>query len=226
MSSIFLDSPDNKTVDSISDNAKCFYVISHILQNFSHLRELNISNNSIGGVVILQAIEGLLQSTKSLKILNVNNCQLGPNGGGYLARVLTTRKDLFAKDDTPLMKNPSRKQLQLWDLQCSRNRMGDMAMRDIAILIEEMGSIEKLDVSANNAKYGLRLVLKALFKSKMTLRDLQISCNKSVNKSIRPLEQLIRVCPNLETLEISDLNMKPKHQAVISDAILKKIKSP
>lgn len=47
-----------------------------------------------------------------------------------------------------------------------------MAMRDIAILIEEMGSIEKLDVSANNAKYGLRLVLKALFKSKMTLRDL------------------------------------------------------
>ena len=89
--------------------------------------------------------------------------------------------------------------------------MGDMAMRDIAVLIEEMGSLEKVDVSANNAKYGLRLVVKALFKSRLTLRELSISCNKSVNKSIRPLEQLIKVCPHLEKLAISDLNMKPKH---------------
>jgi hypothetical protein len=71
-----------------------------------------------------------------------------------------------------------------------------------------MNSLEKVDVSANNCKYGLRMIVKSLFKSKLNLKDLNISCNKSINKSVRPLEKLIKLCLNLEKLVISDLNMK------------------
>ena len=53
LSSIFLNTPDNITIKNISDNAKSFYVIANTLKNFSNLREINISNNSIGGIVIL-----------------------------------------------------------------------------------------------------------------------------------------------------------------------------
>ena len=63
MSSMFLDNPDNKTVENISDNAKGFFVLANTLKTFNYLRELNISNNSIGGAVILQALEELLSTT-------------------------------------------------------------------------------------------------------------------------------------------------------------------
>lgn len=70
------------------------------------------------------------------------------------------------------------------------------------------------------------MLLKSLFKSKLTLKDIDISSNKTINKAIRPLEKLIKVCPKLERLAISDLNMKKEHLVTISDAILAKAKSP
>jgi hypothetical protein len=119
-----------------------------------------------------------------------------------------------------------RKQLKLWEFHCNHNQLGEQATRDLSILFSEMDTLEKVDISANNSKYGLRMVLKSLFTSKLTLRDLDISCNKTVNKSIRPLEKLIKCCPKLERLAISDLNMKQQHIITISEAIVAKIKLP
>ena len=53
LSNIFQDNIENKSAEKITENAKCFYSISHTLRDFTNLRELNISNNSIGGIVII-----------------------------------------------------------------------------------------------------------------------------------------------------------------------------
>ena len=85
-----------------------------------------------------------------------------------------------------------------------------------------MDTLERVDLQANNLKYGLRMILKALFVSKNTLQELNISENKSINKAINPLKTLITACPKLDTLNISDLNLKKAYCGDLSSCLLSK----
>ena len=58
-------------------------------------------------------------------------------------------------------------------------------------------------------------------KCKNTLRYVNISDNKSINKAIPELITLLNECKETLTyINISDLNMKPKYLKEVSDAII------
>ena len=64
-------------------------------------------------------------------------------------------------------------------------------------------------------------LLNALVECKSTLKSVDISDNKSINKAIPELLNMISVCQeNLIHINISDLNMKPKHIKTVADAIV------
>jgi len=53
-------------------------------QRFSTLKELTLNKNSLDGGK-LRVIREMLYNNKGLKILNMNQCQLGEDGAFYLA---------------------------------------------------------------------------------------------------------------------------------------------
>ena len=191
-------------------NAKCLYAIAENVKNHN-LKELNVSNNQIEGIVLVQCLQPLLENCSTIKIINFNNCELGGPGVALLCRLLTAK-------NSP---NP-RLQPKLWEFNLAGNHMGEDASRDVAILFQQMDSLEKVDFQANNLKYGLRMILKSLFNSKHCLKELNLSQNKSINKAIIPLQSLIENSPKLKKLNISDLNLKKAYCSQLSEIILAK----
>lgn len=82
--------------------------------------------------------------------------------------------------------------------------------------------MKKVDVSGNDLRRGLNFILYALLDSKQSLRELNISSNRSVNKSIQPLHRLITQSINLVSLNISDLNMRKDYLRSTADVLVKK----
>ena len=59
--------------------------------------------------------------------------------------------------------------------------------------------------------------------SSSNLTELNISNNKSINRSIIELDKLIEVCHGLQALKISNLNMKRSNVKVISESLISKM---
>ena len=86
--------------------------------------------------------------------------------------------------------------------------MTEDGAEELADALATMNKLRKIDVSGNNLKKGLNLILYALQECKPTLRELNISSNRSGNKAIKPLLRLIKESPHLQVLKISDLNLR------------------
>ena len=86
--------------------------------------------------------------------------------------------------------------------------MQDEGGEELANYISVDNSLRKLDISGNDLRMGLNFILYALLDHKQSLRELNISSNKSINKAIIPLKRIINESPNLTSINISDLNMR------------------
>jgi Ran GTPase-activating protein (RanGAP) involved in mRNA processing and transport len=75
-------------------------------------------------------------------------------------------------------------------------------------------------VYQNGSKSGLIYLLEALVYCKDTIREVNISDNKSINRAIPQLVDFIKKCTKLEQLNISDLKMKKKNCKLVADAIV------
>lgn len=171
------------------------------------LHELNLSDNMLG-LRAIQALQGFLKENDSLKILNINNCEIGHIGMVVLARALKYDKAAATAEASKKQTYGMKKPISLWEFHASFNQIGDEAAADLAELFEQMDTLEKVDISNNGIKTGFRALLPALKKTARSLRELYIQGNRSINKGVRYLMELIEESPNLEVIDISDLNMK------------------
>lgn len=57
---------------------KCMFILMNAIKDFKVL-ELNLSDNDLG--LSMEAVQDVIDSChQHLKVLNLNNCQLGPDG--------------------------------------------------------------------------------------------------------------------------------------------------
>jgi Ran GTPase-activating protein (RanGAP) involved in mRNA processing and transport len=141
-----------------------------------NLHELNVSNNLLSQKSILVVCK-YLKNNESLKILNFNNCSIGPTGTALLAKTLKYDRKAMARkaaqNPTIVMKKP----IRLWELHVGGNYFGDDASADMAEMLEQMDYLETLDISTNNIKHGFRAILPSLKKISKSLKSLSISGN-------------------------------------------------
>mgnify|MGYP006097889109 CR=1 FL=1 len=67
--------------------------------------------------------------------------------------------------------------------------------------------------------------MEALKEAKDTLTELRINDNRSINRAIPELVEMIKACKNLKSLTLSDLCMKKKNCQAVSDALIESMKS-
>ena len=162
----------------------------------------------------MNAISDFLKQNTSLKILNLANCNLGSEGVTILAESLCTIQDQQAYN------------IQLWELILCNNSMDDKAAEELAKYLRYVPTIERLDISSNNCKRGLKSVLVALSSSSQSLKELNLSDNVSINKAIVQFDTLLERATNLEVLKFSNLNMKKEYCRLISNTLIKEAKKP
>jgi len=104
--------------------------------------------------------------------------------------------------------------------------MDDKAADELAKYLRYIHSIERIDISSNNCKRGLKSILDALSSSNQSIKELNLSDNVSINKAIVQFDTLLEQATNLEILKFSNLNMKREYCRLISNTLIKVDKKP
>jgi len=99
---------------------------------------LDLSSNAFGPMGIV-SVEPLLQTTGSLRILNLNKCALGPEGTEKLVNALLANNDRH----------------QIESLEIRENGMYSTGASHLARLFTSQSTLKKLDVSSNNIESEL-----------------------------------------------------------------------
>lgn len=115
------------------------------------------------------------------------------------------------------------KPVQLWSLNMAQNHMTDEGAEELSNFFSINDQMRKVDVSGNDLRRGLNFILYSLLDSKQSLRELNISSNRSINKAIQPLQRLIKDSNNLVSLNISDLNMRKDYLKKTADILVQKV---
>jgi Ran GTPase-activating protein (RanGAP) involved in mRNA processing and transport len=115
----------------------------------------------------------------------------------------------------------SNSEMKLTEFRASRDRLEEDGMMKMAEVFEKQKSIVKVELYQNGSKRGLAALLKSLATCKGTLKELLIQDQKSGNRAVPELAQLITQCLNLEVLDISDLCLKTANCLIIGTAIIK-----
>ena len=72
------------------------HLIDSVLDK-KHLIDLNMSHNAFGPQCV-KSFESLLETSASLKSLNVTNCGLGPQGGQMIAAAMAKNKNIRLRE--------------------------------------------------------------------------------------------------------------------------------
>lgn len=123
---------------------------------------------------------------------------------------------------TALLKNES---MRLVEFSACRDRLEEEGMAAMGKVFEKQRSLVKLEVYQNGSKRGLAPLLAALVQCKETLAYVDIQDNKSINRAIPELVNFLSECKNIETLNISDLELKRKHVPLVKDALVAALNS-
>ena len=115
-----------------------------------------------------------------------------------------------------LLKN---KDMKLEEFYASRQRLEE-GLAEFQNVFQIQQSLVKIDVSSNHSKRGLKQFLTGLAQCKNSIEYININNNRSINKSVGELENVIKTCHNLQYLNISDLKMKKKYQKSICQAFV------
>ena len=167
---------------------------------------VDLSDNAIGPEI--KVIEKQLSEANSLKHINLSNTGLGPEGSTIFA-------DAILKNN----------KMKLTEILITRSRLRDVGFENIGKIVRKQKSIQKLHLFQNVAKKGFKPLLEALKEAKDTLTELRINDNRSINRAVPELVEMIKACKNLKHLTLSDLCMKKKNCQAVSDALIESMKS-
>jgi len=177
------------------------FMIDAILDKQS-LYHLDMSNNAFGPDCV-KSFEKLLETSKSLKSLSVINCGLGPLGGEMIGNALLNNTNIKLKE-----------------FYGSRGRLENEGLEALGKAFTKQKSLEKVEVFQSGSKDGLKPFFLSLVDCKDTVKYVNVSDNKSINRAIDELCLVFEKCTYLEYINISDNNMRKKHFKQVCDSII------
>ena len=168
----------NLSNSNISENA--YGEIAEAIKLNKHLEKLWLLNNNLksSAIVILHS----LSTIKTLKVLHMDNNQIGKNSGRALASVI-------------------RSNIRLKELHFAGNNLQNSGIEVLAAL-QKVSNLEILDLSNNNLVEGVGTHLAAAIKSNTSLTQLWLHNNDLQSSAVVILQALSK----LSTLVLLDLH--------------------
>lgn len=142
-----------------------------------------------------------------MKILNVTNCGLGPEGSTMIA-------DAILKNE----------EMRLEEFSASRDRLENPGIEALSQVFSAHGTLRKIEVYQNGIKKGISHLFKALLDCADTLEYLDVSDN-IMKRETEEMIEFIKTCQNLKYLNLSDSLIKKNQQFEVVDALVETIQS-
>ncbi|XP_062372063.1 NLR family CARD domain-containing protein 3-like [Sardina pilchardus] len=182
----------------------CAGLASVLTKASSKLKNLDLSDNSIGDNGVQELCSGLGNPTCALETLSLDKCSIEEEGCRALA--------------TALRSNPS----HMRELQLSGNKAGDSGVKHLSSLVEDPNcKLEKLHLDkCSIEEEGCRALATALRSNPSHMRELQLSGNKAGDSGVKHLSSLVED-PNckLEKLHLSDCSIAEEGFRALASAL-------
>ena len=151
-----------------------------------------MSNNNLGHE-ITSSYDFFFRTNKTLEILDMNNCGIGPIGTYNLMKIIKENKEI-----------------QLKILRFSENKIEDKGCSAISELIKEKNTIKEITISDNEIDYGLEQFFNAIQDNKnISLIDVHGNNfgdkNSNIPKIVGSLSNIVYL--NLSSLYVEDKNI-------------------
>ncbi|XP_036417260.1 ribonuclease inhibitor-like [Colossoma macropomum] len=183
-------------------------LFSTLKSNPSCLTELDLSGNKLGDSGVKELPDLLKDPQCKLQILQLAVCRITDEGCAALIKALTS--------------NP----YHLKELNLSRNKPGDSAVKELSELLKDSQcKLEKLQLwSCSITEEGCDALIEALKSNPSShLRELNLSGNKPGDSGVKKLSDLLKDpdC-KLEKLELRHCGLTEKSCAVLASALRSK----
>ncbi|KAK3548961.1 hypothetical protein QTP70_021770, partial [Hemibagrus guttatus] len=212
----------------------CTAVVSALGLNPSHLKELDLSDNTLGDTGVKQLSDLLQNSHCTLEKLKLNNCRLTQTQCGDLAKTLesnssSTLKELDLRGNYSVILSPEAEKacddltkalgtnpLLQTELDLSGKISGDSGVKQLSVLLKDpQCRTETLRLSdCNITEEGYTALIKALKSNRSSLIELDLRGNDPGPSGLKKLRNLmndkkcklktLRVLKNPDAQEASD----------------------
>ncbi|XP_051991571.1 NACHT, LRR and PYD domains-containing protein 12-like [Xyrauchen texanus] len=209
---------------------QCCESLSSVLQSSKSLRELDLSNNDLqdSGVKLLsdalksphctleilrfaacrftdqccESLSSVLQSSKSLRELDLSNNDLQDSGVNLLSDAL---------------KSPH---CTLEILRFAACRFTDQCCESLSSVLQSSKSLRELDLSINDLQdSGVKLLSNALKSPHCTLEILRFAACKFTDQCCESLSSVLQSSKSLRELDLSNNNLQDSGVKLLSDAL-------
>eukprot|EP01015_Nassula_variabilis_P001574 TRINITY_DN1084_c0_g1_i23.p1 TRINITY_DN1084_c0_g1~~TRINITY_DN1084_c0_g1_i23.p1 ORF type:complete len:324 (+),score=72.25 TRINITY_DN1084_c0_g1_i23:66-1037(+) len=174
--------------------------LTKYLASNEKLYAMDLSNNAIGPNGA-QALAPFFETTKTLKVLIINNCGLGIEGARIIAQAL------------------QKGNVNLEVISMARNRIEDDGVTHLASSLRNMTELREVYVFQNFIrKEGMKNLLEAL-KSTTKLEALDVQDNYIIEGSVDALISIIYNSEKLKVINVSDCNISEDSNERIIEAL-------
>ena len=159
--------------------------VTIILQGLKYackLQALNLNNNNVTGQVP-ENLATVIQNNPCLEELYLNNNDL-KSSFGLILKALKENSKLIV-------------------LSLNRSKMTELVAEGLANVITKNPCLEELDISYNNFKSSINVILQAL-KEVSSLKGLNLNGSNITGQVAKTLASVIKSNPGLEELHLSD----------------------
>ena len=191
----------NLTKLDLSNNAIIDFnsALSNALKYFIHIEELSIKNNSIGNM-FMKDLACSLEHWRNIHILNLSCTSIGSTGAKILSRGLIHCS-------------------QLRELYVSKNKIGDDGATALAEILRNMNNLRVIDISSNDiGNVGTAVFISSL--EVCTLHELNISENLLGSEGIEKLANILQQNQgSIRALVASGINLDSEATRVLANGL-------
>lgn len=165
---------------------------------------LKLSHNAFGPDGVSAYVE-FLEKCPSLKILDVTNCGLGPQGSEMIAEAI--------------LKN---EEMKLEEFSASRDRLENPGIEALSKVFSAHGTLKKIEVYQNGIRKGLSHLFTALLDCADTIEYVDVQDNL-IKRATGEMVEFVKTCQKVKYFNISDTLIKKNQQKEVVDAIVESI---
>lgn len=182
----------------------------HLISSGGALEEVILSDNAFGGRSV-EPLVPLLELSAKLKVIQLGNNGLGPEGGAVVA-------DALARGAESARTAGSTSRLQV--IVCGRNRLEDGSSAQWARALASHGNLEEVRLYQNGIRMkGLEtIVLQGLAKNPH-LRIIDLQDNTATLRGARAVATALSQWPNLSELQLSETLLRPRGGRMVVESL-------
>lgn len=190
------------------DQSKSNECLAQLMTELYDCKLIGLELEAIGtSVQPSPSLQDFFFNASYLRHIDISGTALGPLVGKQMGETMAKNREMKLKS-----------------FRAANCKLKDEDFAALSVVFFQQQSLVTLDISRNQCKRAMAPLLKAMAHCSSSIKHLNISYNKSINKAIPDLALAVRTCTFLEFLDISGLKIRKINVPEVTEALVEAIK--